>query len=154
MNVIRVKGRLPDLRRVTAEIPNLIEIQLDSYRWFQEEGLRELFKSFSPIEDFTGNLALSFCDPQDDEPKYYLGEPKYDLYECRARDATFEAPLKARVWLHNRRTGEIKESEVYLGELPIMTENGTFVINGPERCVVSQLARSPGVYFRDTIDFS
>jgi len=154
MTVIRVKGRLPNQGRVTAEIPNLIEIQLDSYRWFQEEGLRELFRSFSPIEDFTGNLALSFCDPQDDEPKYYLGEPKYDLYECHARDATFEAPLKARVWLHNRRTGEIKESEVYLGELPIMTENGTFVINGAERCVVSQLARSPGVYFRDTIDFS
>ena len=139
---------------MTAEIPNLIEIQLNSYRWFQEEGLRELFRSFSPIEDFTGNLALSFCDPQDDEPKYYLGEPKYDLYECHARDATFEAPLKARVWLHNRRTGEIKESEVYLGELPIMTENGTFVVTGNERCVVSQLARSPGVYFRDTIDFS
>jgi DNA-directed RNA polymerase subunit beta len=154
MTVIRVKGRLPDVSRVTAEIPNLIQIQLSSYQWFQDEGLRELFRSFSPIEDFTGNLALSFCDPQDGEPKYYLGEPKYDLWECHARDATFEAPLKARVWLHNRRTGEIKESEVYLGELPIMTENGTFVINGPERCVVSQLARSPGVYFRDTIDFS
>jgi DNA-directed RNA polymerase subunit beta len=145
---------LPSQSRIKAEIPNLIEIQLDSYRWFQEHGLRELFRSFSPIEDFTGNLALSFCDPADGEPKYYLGEPKYDLRECYARDATFEAPLKARVWLHNRRTGEIKESEVYLGELPIMTENGTFVINGPGRCVVSQLARSPGVYFRDTIDFS
>ncbi|MCJ7751759.1 MAG: DNA-directed RNA polymerase subunit beta, partial [Armatimonadetes bacterium] len=106
------------------------------------------------IQDFTGNLALSFCDPQDGEPNYYLGEPKYDIYECRDRDATYEAPLKARVWLHHRRTGEIKESEVYLGELPIMTENGTFVINGAERCVVSQLARSPGAYFRDTIDFS
>ena len=154
MTVVRVKGRLPSQGRVKAEIPNLIEIQLDSYRWFQEEGLGQLFRSFSPIEDFTGNLALSFCDPVDGEPKYYLGEPKYDLYECHARDATFEAPLKTRVWLHNRRTGEIKESEVYLGELPIMTENGTFVINGAGRCVVSQLARSPGVYFRDTIDFS
>ncbi len=154
MEAIRVKGRLAHSNRVAAEIPNLIEIQLNSYRWFCEEGLRELFRNFSPIEDFTGNLALSFCDPQDGEPKYYLGEPKYDIYECRDRDATFEAPLKARVWLHHRRTGEIKESEVYLGELPIMTENGTFVINGPERCVVSQLARSPGVYFRDTIDFS
>ena len=154
MEVIKVKGRLPRHSRVEAEIPNLIEIQLNSYDWFREEGLRELFVNFSPIEDFTGNLALSFCDPQDDEPKYYLGEPKYDIYECRDRDATYEAPLKARVWLHHRRTGEIKESEVYLGELPIMTENGTFVINGAERCVVSQLARSPGVYFRDTIDFS
>lgn len=154
MDVIRVKGRLPQNGRVAAEIPNLIEIQLNSYRWFREEGLRELFHNFSPIEDFTGNLALSFCDPQDGEPKWYLGEPKYDIYECRDRDATFEASLKARVWLHHKRTGEIKESEVYLGELPIMTENGSFVINGPERCVVSQLARSPGVYFRDTIDFS
>ena len=145
---------MPHRAPLVAEIPNLIEIQLNSYTWFQAEGLRELFRNFSPIEDFTGNLALSFCDPQDDEPKYYLGEPKYDLQECQDRDATFEAPLKARVWLHHRRTGEIKESEVYLGELPMMTENGTFVINGPERCVVSQLARSPGVYFRDTIDFS
>jgi len=154
MKVTRVQGRQPRHAEVVADIPNLIEIQLDSYRWFREEGLRELFRSFSPIEDFTGNLALSFCDPQDNEPRYYLGEPKYDIYECRDRDATFEAPLKARIWLHNRRTGEIKESEVYLGELPIMTEQGTFVINGAERCVVSQLARSPGVYFRDTIDFS
>jgi DNA-directed RNA polymerase subunit beta len=154
MDVIKVRGRLSHPSHVVAEIPNLIEIQLDSYDWFREHGLRELFVNFSPIEDFTGNLALSFCDPQDDEPKYYLGEPKYDIYECRDRDATYEAPLKARVWLHHRRTGEIKESEVYLGELPIMTENGTFVINGAERCVVSQLARSPGVYFRDTIDFS
>ncbi len=154
MAVIRVKGRLPGHTDVAAEIPNLIEIQLNSYAWFTTEGMKELFHNFSPIEDFTGNLALSFCDPQDGEPKYYLGEPKYDIYECRDRDATYEAPLKARIWLHNRRTGEIKESEVYLGELPIMTENGTFVINGAERCVVSQLARSPGVYFRDTIDFS
>jgi DNA-directed RNA polymerase subunit beta len=154
MQVIRVRGRLAHHRRVEADLPNLVEIQLDAYRWFQEQGLKELFRSFSPIEDFTGNLVLTFCDPKDGEPKYYLGEPKYDIYECRDRDATFEAPLKARVWLTNRRTGEIKESEVYLGELPIMTETGTFVINGPERCVVSQLARSPGVYFRDSIDFS
>jgi DNA-directed RNA polymerase subunit beta len=145
---------MPRHARVAAEIPDLIEIQLNSYRWFQEEGLLELYKNFSPIQDFTGNLALSFCDPEDGEPRYYLGEPKYDIRECRERDATFEAPLKARLWLHHRRTGEIKESEVYLGELPIMTDNGTFVINGAERCVVSQLARSPGAYFRDTIDFS
>ncbi len=151
---IRVRGRSPRRTEVVAEIPNLIEIQLDSYHWFHGGTAGAVPVSFSPIEDFTGNLALSFCDPSDDEPKYSLGEPKYDIYECRDRDATFEAPLKARVWLHNRRTGEIKESEVYLGELPIMTENGTFVINGAERCVVSQLARSPGVYFRDTIDFS
>jgi DNA-directed RNA polymerase subunit beta len=154
MQAIRVRGRLAHHRRVDADLPNLVEIQLDSYRWFQEQGLKELFRSFSPIEDFTGNLVLTFCDPKDGEPKYYLGEPKYDIQQCRDRYATFEAPLKARVWLTNRRTGEIKESEVYLGELPIMTETGTFVVNGPERCVVSQLARSPGVYFRDSIDFS
>ncbi len=154
MQVTRVKGRLAPQSQVPAEIPNLIEIQLNSYDWFREQGLRELFANFSPIDDFTGNLSLSFCDPQDGEPKYYLGEPKYDIYESRDRDATYEAPLKVRVWLHHHRTGEIKESEVYLGELPIMTENGTFVVNGAERCVVSQLARSPGVYFRDTIDFS
>ena len=154
MEIIKVRGRLPRQNYDVADIPNLIEIQLNSYAWFREHGLRELFINFSPIQDFTGNLALSFCDPQDGEPNYYLGEPKYDVYECRDRDATYEAPLKTRVWLHHRRTGEIKESEVYLGELPIMTENGTFVINGAERCVVSQLARSPGAYFRDTIDFS
>ncbi len=154
MEVIRVKGRLPQATRAEAEIPNLIEIQLNSYRWFQTEGLRELFKNFSPIEDFTGNLSLSFCDPKDGEPKYTLGEPKYDLRECRDRDATYEVPLKCRVWLTNKRTGEIKESELYLGELPIITDTGTFIINGPARCVVSQLSRSPGVYFRDTIDFS
>ena len=147
MTVTRVRGRLPRHSEVIADIPNLIEIQLNSYQWFREEGLRELFRNFSPIEDFTGNLALSFCDPMDDEPKYYLGEPKYDLDECRARDNTFEAPLKARVWLHNRRTGEIKESEVYLGELPIMMGGGEFVINGAERVIVSQLHRSPGIDF-------
>jgi len=154
MKLTRVNGPLTNQHRIVAEIPNLIEVQLDSYRWFQTEGLKELFNNFSPIEDFTGNLVLSFCDPKDGEPKYYLGEPKYDIHECRDRDATFEVPLKARVWLTNRRTGEIKESEVYLGELPIMTETGTFIISGVARCVVSQLARSPGVYFRDAIDFS
>ena len=105
MDVVRVKGRLPRHARPAADIPNLIEIQLNSYRWFKQDGLRELFRNFSPIEDFTGNLALSCCDPHDDEPKYYLGEPKYDIIGCRDRDATFEAPLKARVWLENRRTG-------------------------------------------------
>ncbi|MDO8589458.1 MAG: DNA-directed RNA polymerase subunit beta [Armatimonadota bacterium] len=127
-------------------IPNLVEIQLDSYRWFLTEGLRELFHSFSPIYDFTGNLSLEFLD-------YSLGEPKYTVEECRDRDMTFEAPIKVKVRLS--ATGrEVIESEVYLGDLPLMTEKGTFVINGAERVVVSQLARSSGVYFKDTLDFS
>ncbi|MHB9132502.1 MAG: DNA-directed RNA polymerase subunit beta [Armatimonadota bacterium] len=143
--VIRVKGRA---RQYHAEqIPNLIEIQLNSYFWFLKEGLRDLFDNFSPIEDFTGSLRLSFGE-------YTLGDPKYSIEECRDRDATYEAPLKVQVQLLNTTTGEMKESEVYLGDLPIMTDTGTFVINGAERAVVSQLARSPGVYFKDNIDYS
>jgi len=145
MQTIPVKGRSP--AREVQPLPNLIEIQLESYEWFKNEGLRQLFDSFSPIEDFTGNLGLTFHE-------YHLGEPKYDIVECRDRMVTFEAPLKVVVRLHNRSTGDLKESEVYLGELPLMTETGTFVINGAERAVVSQLARSPGVYFKDAIDFS
>ena len=127
-------------------IPNLVEIQLDSYRWFLQEGLRELFDSFSPIYDFTGALSLEFLD-------YSLGEPKYSVEECRDRDMTYEAPIKVRVRL-SKAGGDVIESEVYLGDLPLMTEKGTFVINGAERVVVSQLARSAGVYFKDTLDFS
>jgi len=128
-------------------IPNLVEIQLDSYRWFLREGLRELFQSFSPIHDFTGNLSLELLD-------YTLGDPKYSVEECRYRDmTTYEAPIKARVRL-TAAGKEVIESEVYLGDLPLMTEKGTFVINGAERVVVSQLARSPGVYFKDTLDYS
>ena len=143
--VIRVKGRTRQYR--AEQIPNLIEIQLNSYEWFLREGLRDLFDNFSPIEDFTGTLRLSFGE-------YSLGEPKFIMIECRDRDATYEAPLKVQVQLLNTTTGELKESEVYLGDLPIMTDTGTFVINGAERAVVSQLARSPGVYFKDTIDYS
>ena len=128
------------------DLPNLVEIQLDSYQWFLKEGLRELFESFSPIYDFTGNLALELVD-------YNLGEPKYSVEECRDRDMTYEAPIKATVRLSVKDRDAI-ESEVYLGDLPLMTERGTFVINGAERVVVSQLARSPGVYFKDTMDLS
>ena len=145
MKTVRVKGRSPG--REVQPLPNLIEVQLNSYEWFKDVGLRELFDSFSPIEDFTNKLALSFHE-------YHLGEPKYDIAECRDRMVTFEAPLKVVVRLNNRDTGEMKESEVYLGELPLMTETGTFVVSGNERAVVSQLARSPGVYFKDAIDFS
>jgi DNA-directed RNA polymerase subunit beta len=128
------------------DIPNLIEVQLASYRWFLEEGLKELFDSFSPIYDFTGSTSISLVD-------FVLGEPKYSVEECRDRDMTFEAPIKARVQL-TQANKEMIESEVYLGDLPLMTDKGTFVINGAERVVVSQLARSPGVYFKDNLDFS
>jgi len=145
-SVIRVKGRARKQRQAE-QIPNLIEIQLNSYHWFLREGLRELFDNFSPIEDFTGNLRLNFGE-------YTLGAPKYSIEECRDRDATYEVPLKVQVQLLNTTTGELKESEVYLGDLPIMTDTGTFIINGAERAVVSQLARSPGVYYKDNIDYS
>lgn len=129
------------------DLPNLVEIQLNSYKWFLQEGLRELFHSFSPIYDFTGNLSLELLD-------YTLGDPKYSVEQCRYRDmTTYEAPIKVRVRL-TAVGKEVIESEVYLGDLPLMTEKGTFVINGAERVVVSQLARSPGVYFKDTLDFS
>ncbi len=127
-------------------IPNLVELQLDSFRWFVEEGLNELFQSFSPIYDFTGQTAIELID-------FTLGEPKYTLEQCRSRDVTFEVPIKATVRL-TMPSGEVKESEVYLGDLPLMTEKGTFVINGAERVVVSQLSRSAGIYFRDQLSLS
>ena len=127
-------------------VPNLVEIQLNSYEWFLREGLRELFGSFSPIYDFTGRVSLELLD-------YTMGETKYSIKECRERDMTYEAPIKAKVRL-TEAGKEVIESEVYLGDLPLMTERGTFVINGAERVVVSQLARSAGVYFKDTLDFS
>jgi len=128
------------------KLPNLVEIQLKSFDWFLDRGLRDLFKNFSPIEDFTQTLSLELVD-------YYLDKEKYSIDECRDRDRTFERPIKARVVLRTP-SGDMQETEVYLGDLPIMTERGTFVINGVDRVVVSQLARSPGVYFNDNIDFS
>ncbi|MEW5921246.1 MAG: DNA-directed RNA polymerase subunit beta [Bacillota bacterium] len=122
------------------DLPDLIEVQKSSYRWFLEEGLREVFVDISPIKDFTQNLVLEFID-------YSLGEPKYAVEECKERDATYAVPLKVRVRLVNRETLEVKEQEVFMGDFPLMTKNGTFVINGAERVVVSQLVRSPGVYF-------
>ncbi len=128
-------------------IPNLIEVQTESYRQFLEDGLTELFQTFSPIEDFTGNISLEFLEHE-------LGEPKFLLEDCRERDITYERPLRAKVRLVTKETGEIRESEVYMGEIPCMTPKGTFLINEAERVVVNQLARSPGVYFSDQIDFS
>ena len=124
-----------------ADVPNLIELQVDSYKWFIEEGLKEVFDDISPIEDYTGNLILEFVDYSLDD------KPKYDIEECKDRDATYCAPLKVKVRLINKETGEIKEQEVFMGDFPLMTEKGTFVINGAERVIVSQLVRSPGVYY-------
>ena len=124
-----------------ADLPNLIELQVDSYKWFLEEGLKEVFEDISPIEDYTGNLILEFVDYSLDD------KPKYDIEECKDRDATYCAPLKVKVRLINKETGEIKEQEVFMGDFPLMTEKGTFVINGAERVIVSQLVRSPGVYY-------
>jgi DNA-directed RNA polymerase subunit beta len=129
------------------DVPNMVEMQLESYQWFLNFGLRELFDSFSPIEDFTGTMSLEFLD-------YSLGEPKFEPDECRERDLTYEMPMKVKVRVVNKETGELKESEVYLGELPCMTERGTFIVNGAERVVVSQLSRSPGVYFKEEIAYS
>lgn len=127
------------------ELPNLIEIQTASYEWFLEEGMREMFKDISPIEDFQGNLSLEFVD-------YSLGEPKYSVDESKERDVTYNAPLRVKVRLLNNETGEVKEQEVFMGDFPLMTDTGTFIINGAERVIVSQLVRSPGVYFSEKID--
>ncbi|HHU61138.1 MAG TPA: DNA-directed RNA polymerase subunit beta [Natronincola sp.] len=129
------------------EMPNLIEIQHESYDWFLNTGLREMFDDVSPIQDFTGNLVLEFME-------YKFGEPKYAVEDCKDRDVTYAAPLRVRVRLVNKETGEVKEQEVFMGDFPLMTEHGTFIINGSERVVVSQLVRSPGVYFNYTVDTS
>src|SRR6266852_5039540 len=132
-------ARIPDIR----PMPGLIQIQLDSFEWFKKEGLRELFEEISPIEDFTGkNLSLEFIVPPDP-----FGKPKYSEDECRDRDTTYAAPLHVNARLTNKETGEIIEKEIFMGDFPLMTKQGTFIINGTERVVVSQLVRSPGVYF-------
>lgn len=131
--------------REVLDMPNLIEIQQNSYQWFLDEGLREMFRDISPIQDFTGNLVLEFID-------YTLGEPKYDVEECKERDVTYAAPLRVKVRLINKETGEVKEQEVFMGDFPLMTVKGTFIINGAERVIVSQLVRSPGVYYAESID--
>ena len=129
------------------DMPNLIEVQKNSYKWFLEEGLREVFRDVSPIQDYTGNLVLEF-------PDYRLEteNPKYTVEECKERDATYSAPLKVKVRLINKETGEVKEQEIFMGDFPLMTENGTFIYNGAERVVVSQLVRSPGLYYAKKLD--
>ena len=128
------------------EMPNLIEIQKDSYRWFLEKGLKEVFRDIADITDYTGNWVLKFVDYRMDD------KPKYTVRECKERDATYSAPMRVRARLRNKETGIVKESEVYMGDFPIMTESGTFIINGAERVIVSQLVRSPGVYYDMTHD--
>ncbi len=124
------------------DMPNLIEVQLDSYKWFLDEGLQEVFDDVNPITDYTGNLVLEFVGYKLD-----MDNIKYSVEECKERDATYAAPLKVKVRLYNKETGELKEQEVFMGDFPLMTEQGTFIINGAERVIVSQLVRSPGVYY-------
>lgn len=129
----------------TMEMPHLLDLQRNSYDWFKKEGLQEIFRDISPISDFTGNLELFF-------ENFSFGEPKYSLEECKKRDGTFAAPVRVKVKLLNKSKGEVKEQEVFMGDFPIMTETGTFIINGAERVIVSQLVRSPGAYFDKSID--
>lgn len=128
------------------EMPNLIEVQKNSYKWFLDTGLKEVFRDIAEITDYTGNWVLTFIDYRIDE------KTKHTVQECKERDATYAAPMRVTVRLLNKETGAIKESEVFMGEFPIMTDSGTFVINGAERVIVSQLVRSPGVYFDMTHD--
>ena len=137
----RIDKKVDGVSHEKFEIPNLIELQLDSFAWFVEKGLRELFDEISPIKDFTGKvMELRFLD-------YEFGEPKYSEEECRTKDLTFSKPLCVNVELLIKETGEIKRQRVFMGDFPLMTDQGTFIINGAERVVVSQLVRSPGVYF-------
>src|SRR5579862_2353125 len=135
-------ARIPEV----LPVPNLIELQLESFRWFIDKGLRELFDEISPIKDFTGKvMELQFLD-------YEFGEPKYSEEECRTKDLTYSRPLYVNVELLIKETGEIQRQRVYMGDYPWMTDLGTFVINGAERVVVSQLVRSPGVYYSEDLD--
>ena len=143
---LATNGRLSFQKiRDILDLPDLIGIQRDSFGWFRDEGLAEAFRDVSPIEDFTGNLALEFAE-------HWFEPPKYDVEECREKDMTFSAPLFVKARFVNKQTGEIKEQTVFMGDFPMMTEKGTFIINGTERVVVSQLVRSPGIYFDRTLD--
>ena len=135
-------SRIPEV----LSIPNLIEVQTASFKWLLNKGLKEVFDDVSPIEDYSGNLILEFVD-------YYVSdEIKYDIDEAKERDTNYSAPLKVKVRLISTETGEVKEQEVFMGDLPLMTPTGTFVINGAERVVVSQLVRSPGAYYKGETD--
>ena len=126
------------------EMPNLIEVQKNSYQWFLHEGLKEVFDDISPISDYSGHLSLEFVDFE-----LCAEDVKYSIEKCKERDATYAAPLKVKVRLINKEKDEITEHEIFMGDLPLMTETGTFVINGAERVIVSQLVRSPGIYYSE-----
>lgn len=142
----RTRMSFGKVKEVT-DMPNLIEVQLDSYQWFLDEGLQEVFEDINPIANYTGNLVLEFVGYKLD-----MDNIKYSVEECKERDSTYAAPLKVKVRLQNKETGELKEQEVFMGDFPLMTEQGTFIINGAERVIVSQLVRSPGVYYSHTMD--
>ena len=127
------------------ELSNLLEIQKDSYEWFITEGIKEVFDDIFPVESFTGNLSLEFGD-------YSFDEPRHTIKQCKERYTTYAAPLKVEARLFNVETGEVKEQEIYLGDMPVMTDSGAFIVNGAERVIVSQLVRSPSVYFGKEID--
>ena len=127
------------------ELSNLLEIQKDSYQLFITEGIKEVFEDLFPVESFSGSLSLEFGD-------YELDTPRYSIKECKDRQITYAAPLKVQARLFNNETGEVKEQEIFLGEMPLMTDSGTFIVNGAERVIVSQLVRSPSVYFSKEID--
>ena len=131
--------------RNTYELKDLLEIQKKSYQWFIDTGIKEVFEDLFPVENFSGTLSLEFGD-------YHFDEPRYSIKQSKDRETTFAAPLKVEVRLFNHETGEVKEQEIFLGDMPVMTESGTFVINGAERVIVSQLVRSPSVYFNKEID--
>ena len=128
-------------------MPDLVEVQKKSYQWFLDEGLMEVLQDVSPITDFSGDIELSFIDKEFD-----IDHPTYDIPECKDRDANYAAPLRVKVRLHNRRDDVIKDQVIYVGEFPIMTDTGTFIINGAERVIISQLIRSPGAYFANLKD--
>ena len=132
--------------RYNLELPNLVEIQTKSFKWFLEEGLKEVLRDVSPVTDFSGNLSIEFLSYSIDQ------KPKYTVEECKERDVNYAAPLRVHVRLTNKQTGEVQESDIFMGEIPLMTENGTFVINGAERVIVSQIIRSPGMYYASSID--
>ena len=148
-NVTQVKSRINrrNYSRISGslELPNLVEIQTNSYEWFKTEGIKEVFNDVYPISNFNETLTLEFVDCRFDEPKYSVDEAK-------DRDANYSAPIRATLRLINNGTGEIKENEVFMGDFPLMTDSGTFIINGAERVIVSQLVRSPGAYFADAMD--
>ena len=141
----RVRQSFAKIQEVL-DMPDLIEIQKDSYKRFLNEGLSEVLKDVSPITDYSENLVLEFVN------HYIQDTPKYDVEECKERDVNYAAPLKVEVRLTNKETGEVKSQEVFMGDFPLMTEKGTFIINGAERVIVSQLVRSPGVYYDSAKD--